>query len=65
MAATAPAWRSGGGGQRAGGGPPAEQTHSVGYLGRKLATLQERIQPLPDRRMTELNDRIDRLLATT
>jgi hypothetical protein len=44
----------------------AEQTHSVGYLGRKLATLQERIQPLlADRRMTELNDHIDRLLTTT
>ena len=44
----------------------AEQTHSVGYLGRKLATLQERIHPLlADRRMTELNDRIDRLLTTT
>lgn len=44
----------------------AEQTHSVGYLGRKLATLQERIQPLlADRRMTELNNRIDRLLTTT
>ena len=43
----------------------AEQTHSVGYLGRKLATLQERIQPLlADRRMTGLNDRIDRLLTT-
>jgi len=43
----------------------AEQTQSVGYLGRKLATLQERIQPmLADRRMTELNDRIDTLLTS-
>jgi transcriptional regulator with XRE-family HTH domain len=44
----------------------AEQTRSAGYLGRKLATLQERIQPLlADPRMTELNDRIGRLLRTT
>jgi hypothetical protein len=39
----------------------AEQTHSVGYLGRKLTGLQERIQPLlADARMAELNDRISR-----
>lgn len=44
----------------------AEQTRSVGYLGRKLASLQERIQPLlADHKMTELNDRIDRLLRAT
>jgi hypothetical protein len=42
----------------------AEQTHSVGYLGRKLTGLQERIQPLlADARMAELNDRISRLPA--
>lgn len=42
----------------------AGQTRSVGYLGRKLATLQERIQPLlADRRMAELNNRISRLPA--
>jgi transcriptional regulator with XRE-family HTH domain len=44
----------------------AGQTRSVGYLGRKLATLQERIQPLlADRGMAELNNRISRLPAAT
>lgn len=44
----------------------AEQTRSAGYLGRKLTTLQERIQPLlADRRMAELNNRISRLPAAT
>jgi transcriptional regulator with XRE-family HTH domain len=44
----------------------AEQTRSVGYLGRKLAGLQTRIQPLlADPRMSELNNRINRLPAAT
>jgi transcriptional regulator with XRE-family HTH domain/tetratricopeptide (TPR) repeat protein len=44
----------------------AEQTHSTGYLGRKLAALQTRIQPLrADPRLGELNDRINRLPAVT
>ena len=44
----------------------AEQTRSVGYLGRKLATLQARIQPLlADTRLAELNDRISRIPAAT
>jgi transcriptional regulator with XRE-family HTH domain len=44
----------------------AEQTQSVGYLGRKLTTLQARLRPLlADARMAELNDRISRLPAAT
>jgi hypothetical protein len=44
----------------------AEQTRSVGYLGRKLAGVWAGIQPLlADHRMTELNERINRLLAGT
>ena len=42
----------------------AEQTRSLGYLGRKLTTLQARIQPLlADARMADLNDRISRIPA--
>lgn len=44
----------------------AEQTRSVGYLGRKLTGLQEQIQPLlADPRLSELNTRINRLLVAT
>lgn len=44
----------------------AGRTRSSGYLGRKLRTLQARIQPLlADARMAELNDRITQLSAAT
>lgn len=40
----------------------AEQTHSSGYIGRKLRTLQTRLTPLlADRRVSLLNERITQL----